>query len=222
MDPVVEEKHKTIEELNHLADACWKEFDTRRSFEWKVSFGLWTAIGIILGFTLKEDINLPWWLVIPLLIFILAVYIWFHYGLRNSSKQDQDKRHAYIKVIQHQIGFFPMLDTAINDLYDKKKEIIQGASDEASETSNEKIEKEIEEEKKKTRAFFEGRTSTSKGPFIKIWSHGSQIGITFILLILLGVILVNKDLKNSKDDKQKFYSHKKIEYPFKHTHQRRF
>jgi len=32
-----------IDTLLALADASWRDFDTRRAFEWKVSIGLWTA-----------------------------------------------------------------------------------------------------------------------------------------------------------------------------------
>ena len=50
--------YEKIKVLTNLSEACWKEYDTRRSYEWKVSFGLWTSIGLIAGFSLKEDIIL--------------------------------------------------------------------------------------------------------------------------------------------------------------------
>lgn len=35
--------------IESLRQAAWQSFDRRRAFEWKLSFGLWTALGAIIG-----------------------------------------------------------------------------------------------------------------------------------------------------------------------------
>jgi hypothetical protein len=99
--------YEKIEVLTNLSEACWKEYDTRRSYEWKVSFGLWTSIGLIAGFSLKEDIilNINVWWIISILFVLATAYTWWQYGLRISNARDQDKRHEYYKVIHESIGF---------------------------------------------------------------------------------------------------------------------
>jgi hypothetical protein len=99
---------KKIEILLSLSETLRNSYDTRRTYEWKVSFGLWTAIGIIAGFALKEDFSVPfnkWWGILFLGL-ILIGYLIFHYGLEKSNTHDQKKRHIYInKFIHADIGF---------------------------------------------------------------------------------------------------------------------
>jgi hypothetical protein len=179
---------KKLDTLIKLSEACWTEFDTRRSYEWKISFGLWTAIGIIIGFALKEDVNhvIDMWLVTLVLVIIMAAYIWWHIGLRNSNKRDQDKRHAYFKVIHKEIDFWPDLNKITDDsLEEDWKNRNLNLTERTKNNKKENAKQEISE-------LFHKRPSTSSGFFLSVWSHGFQVLITVILLILLWVVLWNK------------------------------
>jgi hypothetical protein len=105
---VKDEQDKRTEMLFKLSETCWTEFETRRTYEWKVSFGLWAGLGIIAGFALKEDITLaiPIWGIVLFLFLILLAYLWWHIGLRWSNKRDQDKRHEYYRIIHKNLGFY--------------------------------------------------------------------------------------------------------------------
>ena len=46
-----------IETLLKLGEASWNSWDRRRSYEWKVSFGLWSALGLIAGAQLRGDLH---------------------------------------------------------------------------------------------------------------------------------------------------------------------
>jgi hypothetical protein len=166
---------KKMDILLSLANASQSEYDTRRSYEWKVSFGLWTAIGVISGFALKEDFNLPvsdMWIFFLLSVIFLA-YTWFHYGLHRSNCHDQRKRYFYIKSYIHP-------ELGINQELLKPEEA----------------------------KLFE-KVKSSKGRFYQVWSHGSQILITTVFLIILGAILTNKEI-NSRCNQN--YSPKQDKY----------
>lgn len=198
---------KNIDVLIKLSEACWHEFDIRRQYEWKVSFGLWTALGIISGFALKENIILPFdkLLLIPILSIILLAYLWWHIGLRNSNRHDQDKRHEYYKVIHKELDFYKRLDDA-NDIFLEK----QWENEGKQLTDDEKV-KGREKVKKEAFAIFAGPPSTSSGLFLKVWSHGTQIAITVVFLFLLGSILWNKDPNRKGIEDNKSHCCKRIE-----------
>lgn len=112
---------KKLEVYMNLADSCWKEYDTRRSYEWKVSFGIWTALGIIIGFIIKEDIPFHYNLYVVsvvVILFLLIVYFFyvFQKGIQNSNNYDQEKRHVYIKQFIH-----PLIDFDLTKIEEGKR-----------------------------------------------------------------------------------------------------
>jgi len=44
-----------IDALLRSCETCWTQMDTRRAYEWKVSFGLWTALAVIAGFLIRGE-----------------------------------------------------------------------------------------------------------------------------------------------------------------------
>jgi uncharacterized membrane protein YhaH (DUF805 family) len=165
---------KKIDILISLANSSQSEYDTRRTYEWKVSFGLWTAIGVISGFALKENFNLPMnsFLIYLLLTIIFLAYIWFQYGLHKSNDHDQKKRYFYIKTFIH-----PEIGIDHNHLDPENKKLFE-------------------------------KTKPSKGKFYQVWSHGSQILITGVFLIILGVILTNKEIRTNKFNNKSLEHHR--------------
>src|SRR2546427_728943 len=90
-----------LDAILKLADASWLSMDRRREFEWKVSFGLWTALAAFSGFMLRKEISLTdrpqyiWGLGSLLsLIFILYVFLWLA-GLSVRHKKDRRRAEEY-------------------------------------------------------------------------------------------------------------------------------
>lgn len=92
-------KDKKINILTSFSESCWREYDTRRQYEWKVNFALWAGFGIFAGFSIKEDFFLDKWIWI-VIAFVFVVYNFWQIGLRNSNRLDQSKRHFYDEKIR--------------------------------------------------------------------------------------------------------------------------
>jgi hypothetical protein len=45
--------HNTLDVLQELARAARHRFDSRREYEWKICFALWTALATFSGFVLN-------------------------------------------------------------------------------------------------------------------------------------------------------------------------
>lgn len=108
------EGKERAETLLSLANSCWTEFDTRRSYEWKVSLGLWASLGLITGFLFQEDIKVSAWYLVPIAV-IFVSYVIFQYGIYKSNRQDQEKRFFYILTEIH-----PLIGLTENDLFKGK------------------------------------------------------------------------------------------------------
>jgi hypothetical protein len=104
MDPM-EIKDPKIKVLSSLSESCWREYDTRRQYEWKVNFALWAGFGIIAGFSIKENFELEKWVWIIIAV-VFCVYIVWQVGLRNSNRLDQSKRHFYDEKIRCQLKIY--------------------------------------------------------------------------------------------------------------------
>jgi hypothetical protein len=61
MEDTMPDKDK-VEFLLKLADASWRDYNERRSIEWKVNFGLWAALGAFaaLCFSGRLDLLYGW------------------------------------------------------------------------------------------------------------------------------------------------------------------
>lgn len=46
-----------VEATFKQADASWREFELRQSYEWKVSFGLWSVLALLAGAVVKVTRN---------------------------------------------------------------------------------------------------------------------------------------------------------------------
>jgi hypothetical protein len=92
-------RDKKIKLLTSFAESSWTEYDTRRSYEWKVNFALWASFGLIAGFSIKESYPLGDWIWF-IIAFIAVIYIRWQLGLHNSSRHDQKKRHFYEEKIR--------------------------------------------------------------------------------------------------------------------------
>ena len=94
--------------LMKLAESSWKEFDTRRTYEWKVNFALWAALAALAGILLRGEAHLNLILAIILAVLILlinVVYIllWTR-GMHARNKIDQTNAHFYWLLVEQELG----------------------------------------------------------------------------------------------------------------------
>jgi len=72
-----------------LGDAYWRDFNERRSYEWKVNFGLWAALFSFAAIVAKGDLSLSSMLgslitVIIIVVFLVYWLLWLP-GLRRRN-----------------------------------------------------------------------------------------------------------------------------------------
>jgi hypothetical protein len=76
--------------LIELAKTNQENLWKRRSIEWKVNFGLWTALGIVTGFSYSEGVNFHPVGVGVVLFLVFAAYVWNNLGTIISNEKDLD------------------------------------------------------------------------------------------------------------------------------------
>ena len=105
-DPTPAYDGKQLEVLARLFEIAWTNFDRRRSYEWKFSISLWTALAAFIALILRKgDIVAPqisgFCSVASL---ILSRQIIFQYFVKVSNKVDQDKALRFEKLLYDAIG----------------------------------------------------------------------------------------------------------------------
>jgi len=174
-----------IDTLSDLYNKAWSSFDTRRSYEWKTNFGLWAALGSILGFSIKEKNTFEdryVWLVISI-IAVAYVFIWT-VGLFTQNRKDKDRMGYYQEKILRllRLGEIPPYVF----LWPKDK-------NRGKEAGNQ------EKNEVKNPSSLKQSWDKIKDYFIRFkecicdWSHLSQIIFTLALLAAVGVQLTRSD-----------------------------
>lgn len=134
-----------IDSLLNLADASWRDFDTRRAAEWKVTMGLWTAQALFAGLVIRSDVKLA--LTHVELLFLLGVFaaivgiysLWWTRGLRDRNASNLQDAHHLWNLVQDELAI-------------KSPRYLRGGGRPTAHWTN--------------------------------WSHGSQIAITLLLVLL--------------------------------------
>lgn len=104
---------KKAEVFLALAKLSQESFFNRRTFEFKVAFGLWTAIGLITYVAVEHpDIIATWslWVlgIVYLLIFVFWVVGW-QLPLRRAFEIDKKFKHYYMHRAEGRLAKFPRL-----------------------------------------------------------------------------------------------------------------
>jgi hypothetical protein len=104
-----------LEGLLRLAEASWREADSRRSLEWKVSFGLWTGLGLVSGFLLTHHSQIlnchP--TVVCILAALFTLTIWLVYtcvwmrGNHHRNHRYQRRAHCYWRLAEERLEITP-------------------------------------------------------------------------------------------------------------------
>jgi hypothetical protein len=104
---VLSDKEK-CDVLLGLAESSWREFDTRRAFEWKVSFGLWTALGLLALSLGRADLRLDVAGKLAVTLCLLAlvvvyVFVW-SWGIYRSHTKNQEAVRCYCGLVEDVLG----------------------------------------------------------------------------------------------------------------------
>ncbi len=97
-----------IDAYIRLADACWKDADARRVYEWRISLGLWTALAAFAALMLRGEAHPPCSVKVPaslLLIAIDCVYVFpWTKGLRERQKRSLKTAHQFWDLAENELG----------------------------------------------------------------------------------------------------------------------
>ena len=89
-----------IDTLFRLADQAWRSFDANRSYEWKMSLALWTALAAFGALLLRHDVGVP----LPTgiikglataVIIVIPVLYWMSWTVGGWSLNYFDVENAY-------------------------------------------------------------------------------------------------------------------------------
>lgn len=97
--------NKRIEALSRLCEIAWSNFDRRRSYEWKFSIAIWTAITAFIALTLQGKISPPppkhaFWTVAFL---IWGLQVIFQCFVKLSNRVEQKKALKYEELLNDAI-----------------------------------------------------------------------------------------------------------------------
>jgi hypothetical protein len=98
-----------ISALSKLAEANFHAFERRAGFEWKVTFGLWTGLGLVAGYLLKFDVPEPndWGKRLVLVscgVLFLIYAFWWTPGIYERNESDKRKAYSYWDLMLVELG----------------------------------------------------------------------------------------------------------------------
>jgi hypothetical protein len=110
MEDTMPDKDK-VESLLKLADASWRDYNERRSIEWKVNFGLWAALGAFGGFVFQRDTPPPQWVALiasALLAVAFLIYttLW-KAEIQKRNRLDLNNARYYWTEVDTELGTKP-------------------------------------------------------------------------------------------------------------------
>lgn len=92
-----------FEALEVLRAAAWRNFEARREYEWKFSFGLWTALALAAGALITRDparaLGLrgnyaALWVTVGVAAIVVVVHVWWSHNCK--LRNDRDRRLSYV------------------------------------------------------------------------------------------------------------------------------
>jgi hypothetical protein len=80
-----------------LGNAHWRDFDTRRSYEWRTSFALWTALRALAALMAKGDAVIIPAVAVCIGLIVLAVFLvyWLFWMTGMWRRNEDDLFYAY-------------------------------------------------------------------------------------------------------------------------------
>ena len=103
-----DEEKRYFDATKTLRDLAWESFDRRRGFEWKLSFGLWTALGALLGSLAAGKVILSETgeriVVSVACVFVIVLHSWWSVALAASNRADLKKSYIIEKELRETLG----------------------------------------------------------------------------------------------------------------------
>lgn len=165
--PLLKPNKNSAEVLQKQVEFSYMNFDRRRSYEWKLSLALWTALSVFIALTLRGEVQIQSCLIKVVMaiaaILLVLLHSYFLLMLIEANSLDKKKSFYYEK--------------ALNILTNTDWEIL---GDPKSTELNDKM---IKLNRGKYRNF---------PRFNGYWSCIVQVGITIILLIVAWIVLHEK------------------------------
>ena len=93
--------------LMKLFETAWTNFDRRRAYEWKLSLGIWTALGAFIALLLGEktlDLSGHEWVLAFPAGAILLIQAFFEYRVILANKTDQERAYLYERELNEAVG----------------------------------------------------------------------------------------------------------------------
>jgi len=92
---MTEEERKRFESITTLMQSAYDSFNDRRSYEWKLSLSIWTALALLLvGLvqTAKFPVSFPFSVIISAIMGAILIYlhIFFSHGVARANSIDKD------------------------------------------------------------------------------------------------------------------------------------
>ena len=83
-------------------------FDLRRTYQWKMNWGLWAATAIFCGFAIQDKLGTRFtangWIFLGVDAGILLVYIYWASGIHSANRRDRDYAFAYKDAIEEALA----------------------------------------------------------------------------------------------------------------------
>jgi putative Ca2+/H+ antiporter (TMEM165/GDT1 family) len=97
-----------VELLLKHADFAWRSYSERRAIEWKVNFGLWTALGVFAGFVFQlntETLPIQYGYIASGILFIIfPVFIWWKYEIQKRNTRDHKAMYYYWEIAHNELA----------------------------------------------------------------------------------------------------------------------
>jgi len=86
--------------MAQMHEVAWLNFDRRRSYEWKLSLGVWTAIAVFIALSLDAKIDAErvanvrtgFYVLAPIVFLIQAIFL---FQIKTANACDQARAHHY-------------------------------------------------------------------------------------------------------------------------------
>ena len=127
--PLMQEKQEGIslklQYLEELRKAAYLSFNDRRSYEWKLSLAIWTALAIVIvGLAQQklQDLTIPgtYFKVVAVVIglLIIVVHVYFNNGMARANAIDKTRFQDYSRQIESMLEITrdPKLQKMIGEL----------------------------------------------------------------------------------------------------------
>jgi hypothetical protein len=102
-----------VDALFKLADAAWHSFERRSSYEWQVSFALWSGLGLFAAYMLKGESHIIHSYSTKMVVVVACILLWFVYaqvwskGLYVRNQWDKERADKFWGMVERELDIPP-------------------------------------------------------------------------------------------------------------------